>query len=96
MQNGFFVMEDGQRSCDVVSKKATHASLLKTNNRSTTVKTRDRGTQTIKDKTASKRRPNSAQGTASKSANAAATKKRRLADAAVGSDSPINKSSKSP
>jgi len=80
-------MEDGKRSCDVVGKKPASrgdATAQKT------VKTRDRGTQTIKDKPASKKRPVSAEGTstqalaANKSATTATSpsKKRRPAAAA--------------
>ena len=78
-------MEDGKRSCDVVGKKPASrgdATAQKT------VKTRDRGTQTIKDKPASKKRPVSAEGPSTQAKKTTATtatspsKKRRPAAAA--------------
>ena len=41
-EKGFFLMADGQRSCDVLVKQKLSAPAAKT------VKTKDRGTQTLK------------------------------------------------
>ena len=67
-------MEDGKRSCDVVGKKA---SVVKSETPvAKAVKTRDRGTQTLKPKAESKKRPVSAEtGTQMDSKPASKTKK---------------------
>ena len=54
-QNGFFIMSDGRRSCDVVAKKpvSREGATRKT------VKTKDRGTQTLKPKTTTSKRAQS-------------------------------------
>ena len=88
-------MEDGRRSCDVVGKKPVNRGEATANK---TVKTRDRGTQTVKEKTASKKRPTSADGPSSQASKTKkgpatatspnASKKRRPIDAGmVGSPS---------
>ena len=45
-QNGFFIMSDGRRSCDVVTSKPGKRKVATEK----TVKTKDRGTQTSKGK----------------------------------------------
>ena len=54
-QNGFFIMSDGRRSCDVVTNKR----VKRTGVTEKTVKTKDRGTQTSKAKSTTSKRANS-------------------------------------
>ena len=53
-QNGFFIMSDGRRSCDVVTSKPIKRKVATEK----TVKTKDRGTQTSKAKGNTSKRAN--------------------------------------
>ena len=96
-------MEDGKRSCDVVAKKlVTRGEATPADKVAKAVKTRDRGTQTVAPKTGSKKRPVSADGSFEETKTSKAkkgtiptppaSKKRKAADASVGTETP----SKSP